>query len=106
MNALHLYSYIKTLPCEVVSVDWRAPLSEVRPLLGTKTLQGNLDPAALLATKDVIKQEAERVLRAGLGGAHIFNLGHGIMKQTDPEHLAYLVETVQRFDRGLTKAES
>ena len=105
VNALHLYSHIKTLPCEVVSVDWRAPLSEVRPLLGGKALQGNLDPAVLLASKKVITAEAERVLREGLGGAHIFNLGHGIMKQTDPEHFAHLVETVQKFDRGL-RAES
>jgi uroporphyrinogen decarboxylase len=99
VDALHLYSEIKDLPCEVISVDWRAPLSQVRPLLGGKALQGNLDPAVLLAPKAVIAREAERVLREGLGGPHIFNLGHGIMRQTDPEHVAHLVEVVKRFDR-------
>jgi len=98
VDALHLYGEIKELPCEVISVDWRAPLSQVRPLLG-KTLQGNLDPAVLLAPKEVIAQEAERVLREGLGGPHIFNLGHGIMRQTDPEMVAHLVEVVKRFNR-------
>ena len=106
VNALHLYSEIQNLPCEVVSVDWRAPLSEVRPLLPGKTLQGNLDPAVLLAPKEIITPEAERVLVEGLGGPHIFNLGHGIMKQTDPDHLAHLVETVQSFDRARALAET
>jgi uroporphyrinogen decarboxylase len=99
VDALHLYGEIKELPCEVVSVDWRAPLSQVRPLLGGKTLQGNLDPAILLAPREVITREAERVLREGLDGPHIFNLGHGIMRQTDPESVAHLVEVVKRFDR-------
>lgn len=104
VNALHLYGEIQKLPCEVVSVDWRAPLSQVRPLLPGKTLQGNLDPAVLHAPKDIIEKEAERVLVEGLGGPHIFNLGHGIMKQTDPEHLAHLVGVVQNFDRERARA--
>ncbi len=99
VDALHLYDEIKTLPCEVISVDWRAPLSQVRPMLPGKTLQGNLDPAVLLADKEVITNEVERVLSEGLGGAHIFNLGHGIMRQTDPEHALHLVNTVKAFDR-------
>ena len=104
VNALHLYHEIKTLPCEVVSIDWRAPIDVVRPQLAGKTIQGNLDPSILLAPKKVITKEAERVLRSGLGGPHIFNLGHGIMKQTDPEHLAHLVRTVQTFNRVEARA--
>ena len=99
VDALHLYSEIRELPCEVVSVDWRVPLSHVRPLLPGKTLQGNLDPAVLLAPEGVVKAETERVLREGLGGPHIFNLGHGIMRQTDPERVKVLLETVRAFDR-------
>lgn len=99
VDALHLYGEIRDLPCEVVSVDWRAPLSQVRPLLPGKTLQGNLDPAVLLAPEAVVKVEAERVLREGLGGPHIFNLGHGIMRQTDPERVAQLIAVVRAFDR-------
>ena len=104
VNALHLYSDVKHLPCEAVSVDWRVPLSHVRPLLPGKTLQGNLDPAVLLAPKEVVTQEAEGVLREGLGGAHIFNLGHGIMRQTDPEAVQHLVDTVKAFDREKARA--
>lgn len=99
VDALHLYSEIRDLPCEVVSVDWRVPLSQIRPLLPGKTLQGNLDPAVLLASEGVVKAETERVLREGLGGPHIFNLGHGIMRQTDPERVKVLLETVRTFDR-------
>ncbi len=99
VDALHLYSEIRDLACEVVSVDWRVPLSQVRPLLPGKTLQGNLDPAVLLAPEKVVRAETERVLGEGLGGPHIFNLGHGIMRQTDPERVAQLLEVVRAFDR-------
>ncbi len=99
VDALHLYKEIKELPCEVVSVDWRVPLNQVRPMLGDKTLQGNLDPAVLLAPKDVIATAAQKVLREGLGGAHIFNLGHGIMPQTDPSSVQHLVDRVKAFSR-------
>lgn len=103
VDALHLYGEIRDLPCEVVSVDWRVPLSQVRPLLPGKTLQGNLDPAVLLAPEAVVKAEAERVLHEGLGGPHIFNLGHGIMRQTDPERVKGLLEAVRSFDRTLAR---
>jgi uroporphyrinogen decarboxylase len=99
VEALHLYGEIRDLPCEAVSVDWRTPLSTVRDLLPGKVLQGNLDPATLLAPRHTIKEESERVLREGLTGPHIFNLGHGIMRQTDPAHAEYLVEVVKAFDR-------
>ena len=99
VESLHLYSEIRDLPCEAVSVDWRTPLSTVRDLLPGKVLQGNLDPATLLAPRHVIKAEAERVLLEGLSGPHIFNLGHGIMRQTDPAHAEYLVEVVKEYDR-------
>ncbi|MDZ7706243.1 MAG: uroporphyrinogen decarboxylase [Trueperaceae bacterium] len=99
IESLHLYPDIATLPVEVVSVDWRTPLNEVRTMLPGRVLQGNLDPATLLAPPDVIRTEAERVLREGLGGPHIFNLGHGILRQTDPDHAAVMIETVKAFDR-------
>ena len=104
VNAFHLYQKIRQLPCEVISVDWRVPLHDIRPQLKNKTLQGNLDPATLLAPKEVLQEEALRVLQSGLGGAHIFNLGHGIMKETDPNKLAFLVDTVHSFDREVTMA--
>ena len=61
VDALHLYGEIKDLSCEVVSVDWRVPLSHLRPLLPGKTLQGNLDPAVLLTPREVITEKRRSV---------------------------------------------
>ncbi|HWG84321.1 MAG TPA: uroporphyrinogen decarboxylase [Deinococcales bacterium] len=99
IGAGHLLPEVASLPCEAVSLDWRLPLSTARALLPGKTLQGNLDPTVLLATPEVITREAENVLREGLGGPHVFNLGHGILRQTPPEHAEHLVRVVQAFER-------
>jgi uroporphyrinogen decarboxylase len=105
VDAAHLYEEIAQLPVEAVSVDWRLPLSVVRERLPGKTLQGNLDPALLLAPAKVLVAETERVLREGLRGAHIFNLGHGILPQTDPDAVALLIDTVKTFDRHAEGAD-
>ncbi len=99
VGASHLYPLLALLPCEAVSVDWRLSLAQVRPFFPAHTLQGNLDPAVLLAPLEVITREAHKVLRAGLGGPHIFNLGHGVIRTTPPEHVAHLVEVVHQFNR-------
>ena len=111
VDAGHLYREIgggggAGVGADVVSVDWRRPLSEARRELGVGCLQGNLDPAALLGPPDALADEAARVLREGLGGAHVFNLGHGILPQTDPDALARLVEVVRGFDRRAAAAEA
>jgi uroporphyrinogen decarboxylase len=99
VGSSHLYPVIVELPCEAISVDWRTPLNRVRAALPGKTLQGNLDPAALLGSPETLHREAKRVLEAGLGGAHVFNLGHGIFRQTNPDMLARLVDIVHSFQR-------
>lgn len=99
VGASHLYPVIAELPCEAVSVDWRLGLERIRPQLPGKALQGNLDPSVLLASREVITREAHKVLRAGLGGAHIFNLGHGVIRTTPPDHVAHLAEVVHSFSR-------
>ena len=58
-------------------------------------LQGNLDPMALVAGGTALSSEAERILQAMKGRPFIFNLGHGIVPQTSPEHVAALVEQVR-----------
>jgi uroporphyrinogen decarboxylase len=88
---------------DVVGVDWRIPLDEAarRVDAGTdagqrgKTLQGNLDPAILLADWAVVEPRARAVLdqARGLRG-HIFNLGHGVLPETNPDQLARLVDLV------------
>lgn len=99
VGSSHLYRAIDELEAETVSVDWRLPLSRVRSVLPGKTLQGNLDPTALLGPQPALGNAIDRVLLEGRGGAHVFNLGHGILRQTDPDHVAFLVERVHGFDR-------
>ena len=81
---------------DVVGVDWRLPLDEAaRRVPPTTVLQGNLDPAALFAPWPVLADRAARVLQQGSAAhGHVFNLGHGVLPQTDPDVLARLVELV------------
>jgi uroporphyrinogen decarboxylase len=81
---------------DVVGVDWRTPLDEATTLIGAnKAVQGNLDPAILFAPWEVVEREASRVLAEGKAApGHIFNLGHGVMPETDPEVLTRLVELI------------
>ena len=88
---------------DAVGVDWLVELGEAARRTGGKVaLQGNLDPATLYASPDVIAREAARVLDSyaeGNGGSregHVFNLGHGMSPDMDPEHVAALVEAVHR----------
>ncbi|MFB7454913.1 MULTISPECIES: uroporphyrinogen decarboxylase [unclassified Streptomyces] len=81
---------------DVVGVDWRVPLDEAARRVGPgKALQGNLDPAVLFASTDVVEAKTDEVLAAaeGLEG-HVFNLGHGVMPAMDPDALSRLVEYV------------
>ena len=91
-----LMECVADLEVDVIGVDWRTPLGAVRRQLGPgKALQGNLDPAALFASPEDLKHCAGRVLdEAGASPGHIFNLGHGIWPETDPEAVARLVDYV------------
>ncbi|MDQ4038242.1 MAG: uroporphyrinogen decarboxylase, partial [Actinomycetota bacterium] len=81
---------------EVVGVDWRVPLSQALRRIGPgHPVQGNLDPAILLADWPVIEAAVREVVEQGHGApGHIFNLGHGVLPQTDPEVLTRVVELV------------
>jgi uroporphyrinogen decarboxylase len=81
---------------DVVGVDWRIPLDEaVRRVEPGKALQGNLDPAILLAPWDVIEERALDVISRGrTAEGHVFNLGHGVLPDTDPDMLARLADLV------------
>lgn len=86
----------------VLGVDWRLPMSDAREILGPElAVQGNLDPAALFAPREELGNQIRRVLdEAGDQPGHIFNLGHGIERTTDPDALAYLVEKVHEWTEG------
>jgi uroporphyrinogen decarboxylase len=81
---------------DVVGVDWRIPLDEAaRRVEPGKALQGNLDPAILLAGWEVIEERARDVLTRGrTAEGHVFNLGHGVLPETDPGVLARLTDLV------------
>ena len=78
---------------DVVGVDWRVPLSAARERVGQGVaLQGNLDPAAVLAGWPATRRSAEEILTQGGGRGHIFNLGHGVLPESDPDVLVHLVD--------------
>lgn len=86
---------------DIVSVDWRVPLDEAWERIGRERgIQGNLDPVVMLASPDVIQREALDVLRRAEGRpGHVFNLGHGVLPQTNPDALARLVDLVHEQGR-------
>jgi uroporphyrinogen decarboxylase len=87
---------------DVLGVDFHQPIDEARRRAGADgiTLQGNLDPVALFAPPDEIDRRAGDVIRRA-GTRHVFNLGHGILPPTPPEHALALVEAVHRHGRAL-----
>ncbi|MDX1493018.1 MAG: uroporphyrinogen decarboxylase [Longimicrobiales bacterium] len=97
----HLLEAVSELQADVVGIDWRTPLSEAsRRLGGDKVVQGNLNPAALFAEPDELRQEAAAVLQEGdRAHGHVFNLGHGIDRRTDPDQVARLVDFVHGWAR-------
>jgi uroporphyrinogen decarboxylase len=81
---------------DVVGVDWRVPLDEaVRRIGPGRAVQGNLDPTLVFAPHDVVRRKVHEVLEAGKAAeGHVFNLGHGVLPETDPDVLKLIVETV------------
>ena len=84
---------------DVMCLDWRVPIDEAWARIGYhKGVQGNLDPALLLANFDAVRESAVDILdRVGGRPGHVFNLGHGVLPQTNPDDLARLVETVHEL---------
>jgi uroporphyrinogen decarboxylase len=96
VGTAHLLESMRDAGADVVGLDWREPLDEAWARLGHDVaVQGNLDPAALLAPWEVVERKAADVLRRAAGRpGHVFNLGHGVLPETDPANLARLVEFV------------
>ncbi len=86
---------------DVVGVDWRVPLDDAVQRIGPdRSVQGNLDPTTLFAPADVVERQAARVIEAGRAArGHVFNLGHGVLPETDPDALARLVDFVHGYER-------
>nr|WP_276570538.1 uroporphyrinogen decarboxylase [Halochromatium salexigens] len=87
--------------CDALGVDWTTDLADARKLVRDKVaLQGNLDPCTLYASPERIQREVGRVLASyGRGTGHVFNLGHGIHPDVNPDHAAAMVEAVHEQSR-------
>lgn len=85
--------------CSALGVDWTTDIGNARQRVGGRVaLQGNLDPMTLYASPETIEQNVATTLkRYGSGTGHIFNLGHGILPDVNPEHLAALIDAVHNF---------
>jgi len=94
----HLLPLLAQCGCQGISLDWRIPFQQAAAQLPNHCLQGNLDPALLLASPEVVREETRKLLAAMRARNHyshcIFNLGHGIFPQTNPECVSALCEEV------------
>lgn len=98
VGASHLALEWNDLPLDVVGLDWRLQIEEARQIGVHKTVQGNLDPAILLAPWEVIEERAKAILDQGLAHpGHIFNLGHGVFPSVNPETLKRLTTFVHEY---------
>ena len=94
----HLLEELADAGGDVIGVDWRVPIDRAWELVGPERgVQGNLDPALLLGPWERVEAAALRILEAVGGRAgHIFNLGHGVLPDTDPADLRRLTELVHQ----------
>lgn len=98
VGASHLALEWNDLPLDVVGLDWRLQIEEARQMGVHKTVQGNLDPAILLAPWEVIEERAKAILDQGLAHpGHIFNLGHGVFPSVNPDTLKRLTTFVHEY---------
>jgi uroporphyrinogen decarboxylase len=94
----HLVSAIARSGADVLSVDWRINLAELRKFIGPKiSLQGNLDPAILFGPEEKIRSATKAIAASLNGHGHILNLGHGILQHTPVENAQLFIETGQQF---------
>lgn len=92
---------IADIGCDGLGVDWTTNIGDARTQVGDRVaLQGNMDPNTLYASPDVIRAEAAKILRDyGKGSGHVFNLGHGITPDINPEHVKTLVDAVHELSQ-------
>ena len=87
--------------CDAIGLDWTQDIADVRKQVGHRVaLQGNMDPAVLYAAPEIISENVAGILAGfGKGSGHVFNLGHGIQPQVDPEHARVLIDAVHELSK-------
>jgi uroporphyrinogen decarboxylase len=99
----HLLDLLAETGADCVGIDWRIDLRDARAIVPERcAIQGNLDPAVMLAPDAVIESEVRRVVESAPKVGHVFNLGHGVLPETPPEVPGRVVELV----RQLTSTEA
>ncbi len=85
--------------CQALGLDWTTDIGNARQRVGSKVaLQGNMDPSILYASPDSIRAEVKRILTSfGPGEGHVFNLGHGITPEVNPDHVSAFVDAVHEY---------
>ncbi|MGD2216906.1 MAG: uroporphyrinogen decarboxylase [Gemmatimonadales bacterium] len=98
-NTATLLETMKEAGGEVIGVDWRLPIERARAIIGPDfAVQGNLDPATLMAPKDLLTERVKGILeRADAKNGYIFNLGHGVLPPTPMESVDAVIEVVHGF---------
>lgn len=94
--------------CDALGLDWTIPINRARALVGDRVaLQGNLDPAALYASPEKVEAEVKRIIDDfGQGSGHVFNLGHGVTPDINPENVKILVDTVHEHSAAYHQSDS
>ncbi len=95
-----LADYREKTGADAIGLDWSVPLSFARELQAGGPVQGNLDPMRVVAGGAALDEGVDAILEGLGGGPLIFNLGHGITPQADPDHVTRLVERVRRAEKG------
>jgi uroporphyrinogen decarboxylase len=98
-NAPHLVDAYAALPAEALATDWRLDLGELQRRYPERAVQGNIDPALLLAGPDATRTATEALLERVDATGHIVNLGHGILPTTPIASVEALLQTVKEESR-------
>ena len=102
VGTAHLVELWMELPLDIICLDWRCSIAHADGLGVTQTIQGNLDPAYLYVDKSTLMREVDRILTEGIRhGRHIFNLGHGVFPEANPDVIKWLTEYVHDRSRTL-----
>ena len=85
--------------CDAIGLDWTTEIGDARARVGDRVaLQGNMDPSILYASPAVIREEVATILKSfGSGEGHVFNLGHGITPEVNPDHVSHFVEAAHEY---------
>jgi len=91
--------------CDGLALDWTTNIADARKQVGDRVaLQGNMDPNTLYASPEIIRAEAAKILKDyGQGSGHVFNLGHGITPDINPDHVKVLVDSVHELSEQYHK---